>query len=130
MTANQDSKGEKRYIEPENNTDMKKHTQNFRTFSLNEDFTRIESNNMSTQIFNDAVQDDITRTKFLDLIYSLGLAKDWSQLRSKILDALRDRIESGDLDGFVATGTGNVDAEGAIAYIIKNRDDIREVPVR
>lgn len=110
---------------------MKKHTQDFRAFSINEDFTRIESNNISTQIFNDAVQDDITRTKFLDLIYSLDLSKDWSQLRSKILDALRDRIESGDLDGFIATGgSKTVDAEGAIAHIIRNRDDIREVPVR
>lgn len=110
---------------------MKNYTKDFKTFPINESFTRIESNNISTQIFNDAVQDDITETNFLDLVYALGLAKDWSQLRSKILDALRDRVESGELDGFIATGGSKmVDAEGAIAYIISNRDDVREVPVR
>lgn len=107
---------------------IKSYTHDFRGFSLNEEFTRIEANNMSTQIFNDTVQDEITETNFLDLVYALGLASDWSQLRSKILDALRDRIESGELDEFLVKG--QMDPEGAIAYIISRRSDIREVPVR
>ena len=101
---------------------MKRHTQDFKGFSLNEANYHPETSNAAIRIYKDGVEDELTGTRFFRLIYSLGLNREWSDLKGRMLDAISDKIDSGELQGFIAASgqQGGLDAKGAVRYMIDN----------